>query len=243
MASTSDRSPIWAHPEPGSRRPRFTREQIAATALTIADIEGFEAVSMRRIATELGAGTMTLYHYVRTKDDLIALMDNAVMAEVLFADDELPIEWRAGLTAIARRTREVQLRHAWAQHALQNAAAGPSAIRHVEQSLSVLSRTSLDTLQKFAVIGMVDDYVSGNVLRANEIRNEPGGAAANEPIMRFVNAQLESGRYPHTEAAFTGADSREMWSKIAESAAGGEQFEIGLAALLNGAADYYGLSD
>jgi AcrR family transcriptional regulator len=45
----------------------------AAAALAIADAEGFDAVSMRRVATELGAGTMTLYHYVRTKDDLVAL--------------------------------------------------------------------------------------------------------------------------------------------------------------------------
>ena len=49
----------------------------------MADAEGFDAVSMRRVASELGAGTMTLYHYVRTKDELVALMDNAIMGEVL----------------------------------------------------------------------------------------------------------------------------------------------------------------
>ena len=57
-------SPIWARPEPGERRARRAREQIAQAAIAIADAEGFEAVSMRRIAAELGAGTMTLYHYV-----------------------------------------------------------------------------------------------------------------------------------------------------------------------------------
>src|SRR6476620_10056298 len=59
--------PIWARPEPGERRPAYTRERIAETAIAIADAEGFDAVSMRRIASELGAGTMTLYYYVRTK--------------------------------------------------------------------------------------------------------------------------------------------------------------------------------
>jgi AcrR family transcriptional regulator len=52
---------------PRSRKRRLTREQIARVALKIADAEGFEAVSMRRIAEALGAGTMTLYYYVRTR--------------------------------------------------------------------------------------------------------------------------------------------------------------------------------
>ena len=49
--------PIWGRPEPGARRARFTREEIAEAALAVADAEGFDAVSMRRVASELGAGT------------------------------------------------------------------------------------------------------------------------------------------------------------------------------------------
>ena len=51
---------------------------------------------MRRVAAELGAGTMTLYHYVRTKDELLALVDNAIMGELVIPADELPAGWRAG---------------------------------------------------------------------------------------------------------------------------------------------------
>ena len=53
---------------------RLTRQKIAATALAIADREGFEAVSMRRVAQELKVGTMSLYYYVKTKDDLLAVI-------------------------------------------------------------------------------------------------------------------------------------------------------------------------
>ena len=64
--------------------------------MRIADAEGFDAVSMRRIATELDAGTMTLYHYVRTKDELLTLVIDAVMGEVVIPDDEpMPDDWRA----------------------------------------------------------------------------------------------------------------------------------------------------
>ena len=112
--SKTDHLPIWLRPEPAERKPRLTRDKIALAALFIADRAGFEAVSMREVASQLGAGTMTLYHYVRTKDDLVALMDDALMAEVLVPERELPKGWREQLAAIARRTRAVYTRHPWA---------------------------------------------------------------------------------------------------------------------------------
>src|SRR6266481_5572093 len=66
-----------------SRPSQLSRDKIAATALAIADAEGFESVSMRRVAKEMGVGTMSLYYYVKTKADLIAAMDDALMGEVL----------------------------------------------------------------------------------------------------------------------------------------------------------------
>ena len=57
---------LWMREEPSARRPRFNRDEIAAAAVRIADAEGIEALSMRRLAQEVGAGTMRLYHYVRT---------------------------------------------------------------------------------------------------------------------------------------------------------------------------------
>src|SRR5262245_12639315 len=88
--SSTGRDSIWSRPEPRARRPAHTRDGIASAAIRIADAEGFEAVSMRRVAAELRAGTMTLYHYVRTKDELLALVDNAVMGELLVPPGELP---------------------------------------------------------------------------------------------------------------------------------------------------------
>src|SRR5262249_32571353 len=68
---------VWTRVEPSRRRPRLSREEIAATAVRLADAEGLDALSMRRLAAELGAGTMTLYYYVRTKDELLALVTDA----------------------------------------------------------------------------------------------------------------------------------------------------------------------
>src|SRR3569833_533110 len=126
---------IWLRPPPGQRPGRLTRDKISAAALSIADAEGFEAVSMRRIAARLGVSTMSLYYYVRTKADLVALMDDALMGEILVPEGQLPGGWREAISAIARRTRDVFARHPWALLSMQGAPPGPNAMRHFEQSL------------------------------------------------------------------------------------------------------------
>lgn len=71
---------IWARPERAGRgpKPAFSRADIAAAAVRIADAEGLDAVSMRKVAAELGCGTMSLYNYVPRKEDLHELMLDAV---------------------------------------------------------------------------------------------------------------------------------------------------------------------
>jgi AcrR family transcriptional regulator len=236
VASAED-SLIWTRPEPGSRRPRFTRDQIAATALAIADTEGFAAVSMRRIASELGAGTMTLYYYVRTKDELVALMDDAMMREVLIPDDDFPTHWHDALTAVATRTWDVLMRHPWALQYLQNAAAGPNAMRHFEQSLAALADTGLDAPAKFALLALVDDYVHGNVLRAAEMRSASAvDEDTIEAAIEFGKAQFASGKFPHTEALFGGEDPRVVFPRLLGGLTERDRFLQGLAVLLTGVA-------
>jgi AcrR family transcriptional regulator len=239
MASVEDSGLIWTRPEPGTRRPKFTRDQIAATALAIADAEGFAAVSMRRIAGELGAGTMTLYYYVRTKDELVALMDDAIMAEVLIPADEFPRHWYDALTAVATRTWDVLIRHPWALHSLQNAPAGPNGARHFEQSLAAIADTGLDAPGKFALLAWVDDYVHGNALRSAEIRSagEPAmDEQAIEEAVRFGQTLMATGEFPHTAALFDGADPRDAFATLLGDLSERDRFRHGLAVLLDGVA-------
>lgn len=180
-SNPSPATPIWARPEPAARQPRFSREQIAAAALEIADAEGFESVSMRRIAARLGAGTMSLYRYIATKDDLIALLDDALLGEALVPDGDLPASWQDAIAVVTRRTRSTLLRHPWAAHALrgatgtQGAMAGPNATRHLDQSLLALARAPLDSAAKLELLAILDDYVTGHALQAARPL-APGGA-------------------------------------------------------------------
>ena len=234
-----DLRPIWLRPEPGSRRPRFTRDQIAAVAVAVADAEGFEAVAMRRVATELGTSPMSLYHYIAGKEDLIALMDDALMAETVVPDDELPEDWRQAVVTIARRTRGVFLRHPWALAALHGHNAPPStpispnAWRHFEQQLAVLVTSPLDIGAQLDLLAIVNDFITGHALRAGEMEQRRNtDPALVQAALEFGRELLRSGRYPFIEALSrspAGADAAILDEQHSE-----EQFERGLSLLIDG---------
>lgn len=224
-------------PEPGTRRPRFTRDQIAATALAIADADGFEAVSMRRVAAELGAGTMTLYHYVSTKDDLLALMDDAIMAEVLLPDEALPRDdWRAATSLIARSSRDVFFRHPWALEGLRGGPFGPNGMRHFEQSLVAIEATGLPPRERLALVAIVDDYVFGFVTREVGERSErtsgDGAEWDEDAAFDYLEGMIDGGDFPAMRRLLGDGDRRAAWADV--SSGWSDRFEHGLALLLDG---------
>jgi AcrR family transcriptional regulator len=230
--------PIWTSPEPGSRRPRFTRELIAAKALEIADAEGFEAVSMRRLAADLGAGTMTLYHYVRTKDDLVELMDDAIMAEVLVPPEELGTDWREAMAQIARRSKAAWMRHPWSFEAFHGVRFGPNGKRHFEQSLQAVAGLDVPEAERFEIITLVDDYVFGYVARWQGPRGGLQGPSEEEvtAMLAFFDEQIATGEYPTLAALMGEGDPRAAWERMRENAQDPERFERGLQHLLAGIA-------
>jgi len=228
--------PIWAHPAPGTRRPKLTREQIADTALALADAEGIDAVSMRRIAEALGVGTMTLYYYVRAKDDLIALMDDALTGECLIPPGKLPKDWRAAMTAIARETRRVFVRHPWALTALEGGGrVGPNGMRHVEQSLAALAHSPFSANDRMSVISAVDDLVFGHVLRMRDTWTASGGETCSlKKINDFIRAQIATGEYPELAAMVGDEAPTDVFGRMSRGMTDEARFERGLEALLDG---------
>lgn len=236
--STRDpkRGPIWTARAPGERKPKFTREQIASVAIKIADTEGFEAVSMRRIADELGAGTMTLYHYVRTKEDLMALMDDQLTASILVPPGQMPTNWRAALHLIAVSSYRAFMRHPWALGSLRGVRFGPNAMRHVEQSLEAVSNAPFDTQGKIDALGIVDDYVFGHVIRVVE-NLEQEDFREGQPtraILKFAEEMLATGEFPHMEKMLGGGPRPKAWETFGRFMNDGGRFLRGLDAILDG---------
>lgn len=213
------------------RKPRFTREQIAKAALKIADTEGFEALSMRRLADALGAGTMTLYYYVRTKEDLLTLVEDALLGEIFEASDPLPKAWRAAVSKLAAATRATYLRHAWALRSLTALRVGPNGLRHIEQSLESVASLDLSIAKKLQILSVVDDYVVGHCagLMRRQSLDRKSARALGEAMKRY----LGEGDHPQLRAVF-GDDPVDAFVKSAGFTTDATHFDLGLEALLDG---------
>jgi AcrR family transcriptional regulator len=226
---------VWTRAQPGSRRPRYSREQIAAAAVEVADAEGFDAVSMRRIATELGAGTMTLYHYVHNKDELLALVADSLIGEVVVpaAEAAAPVDWKEAITGIARRTRDMLRRHPWVLDITDSPAVGPNFVRHFDQSMQALSRLDAPLADRLDVIMTVDEYVFGFCLHERSRFREPA-PDEDEGLVDYVTGLLATGDYPTISAMVDEVGLRDLWAQIHAHAAGDERFDRNLARLLAG---------
>jgi AcrR family transcriptional regulator len=144
--------------------PALSRAEIVDGALAIADAEGSDAVSMRRIAQVLRAGTMSLYWHVANKDQLLDLMIDALIGEI-----EVPEpsgDWRADLRTQARNERVTLLHHLWVMDFLGGRPPlGPNTLLHLDRSLALLDDLGLDVATAMNILGTAQTYVLGSVLR------------------------------------------------------------------------------
>lgn len=224
---------------PPRRAAALSRDEIVRTAIAVADAEGAEAVNMRRIARELGSGTMSLYWHVASKDELLDLMIDAIVG-----DTQAPKpsgDWRADLRAGACATRNALHRHQWAVNFMSTRPpAGPKMLRNLERSLSALDGLGLDKATAITTLMAVTTYVLGAVLREQQEANGERymaelfegvpEAEKQAVIQRFVQRIRTSGHFPQMVAMLDegidpdSADTRD------------ERFEFGLDCLLDGIA-------
>ena len=157
---TEARGPLWTRPD-ATKPEKLTREAVVACAVDIADREGLEAVSVRRVAAELSARPMSLYSFFKRKDDLVDLMVDQVLGEMLL-DEVPPGDWRAALKALLHRQILVGRRHLWIMSQFGvRAPIGPNAARHAEQSLATIASLGLPTKRALRLLRAVDTYLWG----------------------------------------------------------------------------------
>jgi AcrR family transcriptional regulator len=224
--------------EPGPPRVRaarvggeVTRERVVRTAIAIADAEGTAALSMRRIATELGVATMSLYRHVPSKDELLVQMVDGVFGDHPFPADP-PAGWRAGLEVAARLQWTIFRRHPWAVVALSltRPRPTPGTMAYGEAVLRVLAGTGLDEYRMFQVYLAVFGYVRGIAtgLEWDAAEEQETGVSSEEHLQAqdatFADATA-SGAYPTFVRVVQAADFDLDLD---------EQFEFGLRHLLDG---------
>jgi AcrR family transcriptional regulator len=180
----------------------LTRREIVDAALAIADRDGLEEVSMRNVAHSLGVGTMTLYHYVRGKEELLTAMSDAVASE-LVVPGELPGHWRDALLAISERTRDAFLRHEWLVDNIGNRPiATPNWLRHVEQSVAAVETFTDDPALGFGLVAASDEYTMGYAVREISQRRWRVATQNRFRLTPELQELLASGEFPRVKRFF-----------------------------------------
>ncbi len=196
---------LWMRPERATHgpHPRITRDQIAAAGIAVADALGAEGVTMRRVAAEIGCGTMSLYRHVRNKDELIELMIDTVVVEGGSGPAAPSGDWRADLGAIASQTRETMLRHPWLVRLLPGRQVlGPNMLAAMELALAAVDGLGLPLQEMVAMIRAANAFVLGyvqNELAERDWRQpEPRFADGSWPaaVFPYVRHISEAGRHP-----------------------------------------------
>ncbi len=175
---------LWGRREPGRRGPKpgLTLDGIVAAAVRLADAEGLDAVSMARVAKDLGFTTMSLYRYVSSKEELLQLMWNASAQGA--EDLELAgANWRERLQQWAMVQREMLDRHPWiTQMPMAAPPLAPNSLTFVERGLQALDDTGVSEADRLRVIGLISSYTLSEARMAHDAARADAKSVATADI-------------------------------------------------------------
>jgi AcrR family transcriptional regulator len=238
---------LWGRSQPARRGPKaaLDLETVVRAAIELADAEGLEALSMRRVAERLEVGTMSLYTYVPGKGELLDLMLDTVYAERLDGDDADPRDLRSSLEAVAREQWAFFLRHPWTLSiASGRSVLGPNEAASYDRSLAVVADLDLPAREAVAIVDAISMFVRG----AARDRAEAAGAEA-------ATGQSEAEWWTEREALLNEVMTAERFPTLDRLASAGgfdvppdtenynvrfivDDFEFGLQRLLDGIERY-----
>jgi AcrR family transcriptional regulator len=176
-----------------SRAP-LNRQRALSTAVALADAEGIGALTMRRLAQELGVEAMSLYHHVANKDDIL---DG--MVDMVFGEIDLPSEstaWKTAMRQRARSARAVLTRHPWAIGIMESRSSpGPATLRHHDAVIGSCRRAGFSVQMAAHAFSLLDSYIYGFVLQ--EV-NLPFDDTDNlEEVVESMMLPFSADDYPH----------------------------------------------
>jgi AcrR family transcriptional regulator len=177
------------------KRPRLDRERVLRGAVDVADHGGIGALTIRSLADELGVKPMTVYYYVKNKEEIL---DGIV--DIVFSEIELPTvgdDWRVELTRRARSAREVLRRHPWAIPLLESRnSPGPATLRHHDAVLGVLRAGGFSVAGTAHAYALLDAFLYGHALQEASLPFE-GTDGPTEVAPQVVASMSLAGDFPH----------------------------------------------
>jgi AcrR family transcriptional regulator len=179
----------------------LSKQRVVLEAVRLADREGVDGLSMRRLAAALDAGAMSLYHYVANKDDLLD-----AMIDVVFAEIELPTEhtdWQTAIRHRALSARQVLARHPWAITLMESRTTpGPANLRHREAVTACLRTAGFTVAMATHANWLLDSYVYGHALQEASLPFDSADELAGMTETVFL-PQLPPEEFPYLNESAT----------------------------------------
>jgi AcrR family transcriptional regulator len=209
------------------RRGALTRERILEAAIGLADRDGIESLSMRKLGDELGVEAMSLYNHVRNKVDMLDGMVDAVFSEIdLSASGE---DWRLAMRKRAISARQALLRHPWAIGLMESRATpGPATLRHHDAVLGSLRTAGFSIDMAAHAYSILDGYIYGFTLTELTLPfgSSEGFAGVAEVAGNMVQG-FRIGEYPYLAEMAVDRAMKPGYNY-------GDEFEYGLDLILDG---------
>ncbi len=215
-------------------RERVTAERAVRAAVALADAGGLAAVSMRKVAGELGIEAMSLYHHLKDKEALLDGMLDFVNGEI--AAPSAHDGWRSAMIERAASMRTVLARHPWAITMDARTSPGPATLARLDATIGVLSGAGMPMPLVGHAISLLDSYVRGFAMEEATLPVDEDGdiGAVAEDIMAQQEAMAST--FPHlTEMAET--------LILQPGYAYGNEFDFGLRLILDGIERAHGRAD
>lgn len=227
---------LWGRQEPGRRGPkqRLSTAEVVDAAVALADKEGVQALSMRKVAEAVGVSPMSLYTYLPSKAELLDLMFDRVLGDTADPDDTV-IGWRAKLAFMARERWTLSERHPWLLDlATHRPPLGPNMMRKALAMLTAVANMGLSPEETGLAADVLQDYISGALRSAREAREaEQLSGLSDEQWFSIVWPVLEKHLDPKSfETVSQLSEGRRERSRSPDQRTA--RFEFGLERVLDG---------
>ena len=200
----------------------MSRERVLRAAVELADRSGIEALSMRKLARELGVEAMTLYYYVANKNDMVEGMADLVAAEIVLPPDDL--DWKEATRLRATSAHEVLARHQWATPVWMRVMIGPARMRYMNAALGTYRRAGLSPATTELAFHTIENHIVGYTLQESDFPLAADDLAA---VAREFLQKLPVEEFPHLAEHI---EQHLTHAAVIESGA----FDFGLELLLEG---------